>query len=464
MDDDYTEEVETVLPEGYNIGGRVEEETRSKTKKNGSKHGGFFKKFSKRKVAKATAVTKSTTPLEKKSSPSSSPSNAPQQKLQITSASKLAKADSNPSKIVKQERRDTEEAPTTSQPTREGSPTPTTECSLTDESAESQSKPSIYLDDDEETITDTTTLYGKITGVQSPKKEAVKEEEEEEDTSSIYGMIAGVLSPRKNNVEETKVEETKVEETKAEEKKVEEEPTSLESLLTATSTFVRGQSGVSGSSMRNMSSKNSELSEPIKQNTDDKVTSTRLDDDENASVEVVQTQGGGSVVAVAKPEKVPSSGHSWASAVATITGKVNEVMDGIDSVLVKQAEQEFERTEVAVDYKENPTKLFRLLQQKSWELAMKRLEKRPEEAEVWVYRKVVPENAPASDPDQSQQETKPAKYRWKLLPLHASIVLGAPLEVTIKILNTYPDAARKMDERGSLPVHLAASRLPFQPR
>lgn len=481
---DYTEEVETVLPDNYSIGGRTEE-TGPGSSSGTKKKGGFFKKFSRREKSKVTSppVTKSTTPLKKKSSASSSASNASQQKkLQITSASK----------IVKQERRDTEKAPTTSQPTRKGSPTPTTECSLTDESAESQSKNADDGDDD--TITDTTSIYGRITGVQNPRKD-VKEEEDEADTTSIYSKITGVRNPTKEVKEGNDESDTKEEDesdttsiygritgvlsprkSNVEEKKVDEAPSSLDSLLAATSAYVRGQSGLSGSSMKNMSSKKSEVSEPTKQHTDDKLASKLDEIAEQASVEVVQDQDGGSVVA--KPEEVSSGGLSWANislkvggfekafqmadpaaTVASITDKVNEVMGGLDSKLVKQAEEAFERTEVAVDYKENPTKLFLLLQQKSWGLAMKRLKKRPDEAEVWVYRKVAPENATASDPDQTQEETKPAKYRWKLLPLHAAIVLGAPLEVTTKILLTYPEAARKMDERGSLPVHLAASRL-----
>jgi len=479
---EYTEEVEAVLPAGYSIGNKKKEassrrrdapgngsSSRTTEKKTvSSRKGGLFSrsvskklsklrasrdKKSKAKVTSPTPVTKSTTQKKNPSAPSSQ---------------KQTKA---ASKIVKDDRRDTEEVPTSSQPTREGSPAPTTECSLTDESAESQPKPLADHDDDESTIMDTTSIYGRITGVQKQKVdvEEVKEEKAatpiEPDTTSMYGMITGMLSPTKSNVEEVKEKEA---------------ATPMESLLTATSAFVRGQSGI------NVSSKKITKAEPTKQHTEDEVAFEHDEIVEQASVEVVQEE----VSQVAKPVtwaknfslKVGGFETSFqiADPVATITDKVNEVTDkvnevmvGLDSDLVKQAEA-LEHKEIELDYEENPTKLFLLLQQKAWGLAMMQLEKHPEEAEVWVYRKFVPESAPnvpdASDPGKSQalvkQETalstvvkEPAKYRWRLLPLHASIVLGAPQEMTTKILLTYPEAARKVDERGSLPVHLAASRL-----
>lgn len=92
---------------------------------------------------------------------------------------------------------------------------------------------------------------------------------------------------------------------------------------------------------------------------------------------------------------------------------------------------------------------------------------------MWVYRKAKPEKAPnVPDADEHSQAlvvqhtalvvhdgSEMPKFRWKLLPLHAAIVLGAPTEIIQDIIRAYPSAAKKTDERGSLPVHLAASRL-----
>ena len=52
---------------------------------------------------------------------------------------------------------------------------------------------------------------------------------------------------------------------------------------------------------------------------------------------------------------------------------------------------------------------------------------------------------------------------WRLLPLHASIVLGAPFDLIEKILTAYPNAAKQRDMNGSLPVHLASTRIHSHP-
>ncbi|KAL7462452.1 hypothetical protein ACHAXS_002837, partial [Conticribra weissflogii] len=129
------------------------------------------------------------------------------------------------------------------------------------------------------------------------------------------------------------------------------------------------------------------------------------------------------------------------------------------------------------DYDEQPTKLFMFLQQRAWGLALAQLEKNPDEAAIWVYRKVGQQKAPnVKDGYKSQAlvvqsqamvvhdgNNNANKLRWKLLPLHASIVLGAPPEIIFELIKAYPQAATKVDERGSLPVHLAASRLDVDP-
>jgi hypothetical protein len=167
-----------------------------------------------------------------------------------------------------------------------------------------------------------------------------------------------------------------------------------------------------------------------------------------------------------------------------ITGLTNAIRDALDVVgnddaLTQQAKTidsinaNDDDAEEERDYETNPTQLFVNIQQRAWAAAMMQLQNCPDEAKVWVYLKAKPEKAPNA---QDAEENKEAlvvqhsslvvhdgngtpKMRWKLLPLHAAIVLGAPSEVTEAILKAYPNAAKKRDERGSLPVHLAASRL-----
>mmetsp|Transcript_24562 Transcript_24562/g.52926 ORF Transcript_24562/g.52926 Transcript_24562/m.52926 type:complete len:1345 (-) Transcript_24562:161-4195(-) len=172
---------------------------------------------------------------------------------------------------------------------------------------------------------------------------------------------------------------------------------------------------------------------------------------------------------------------------ANLADAVNDALNvvGNDNVLADQAkeldginaesingEEEEER-----DYDENPTRLFMYLQQRAWGLALTQLQKNPDEARVWVYRKAKAEKAPnvpdaATNPEAMVVQhsslvvhdgTEAPKFRWKLLPLHAAIVLGAPTEIIQDIIRANPSAAKKTDERGSLPVHLAASRLDVDP-
>ena len=170
--------------------------------------------------------------------------------------------------------------------------------------------------------------------------------------------------------------------------------------------------------------------------------------------------------------------------VSNLTDAVNDalhVVGGTDEELIDTAkdlddkvEEEEER-----DYDENPTRLFMYLQQRAWGLALTQLQKNPEEATVWVYRKARAEKAPnVHDAEvnkdamvvqhnslvvRDEKKAPPVTFRWKLLPLHAAIVLGAPTEIIQDLISAYPAAAKKTDERGSLPVHLAASRLDVDP-
>ena len=153
---------------------------------------------------------------------------------------------------------------------------------------------------------------------------------------------------------------------------------------------------------------------------------------------------------------------------STLAGAMNGALDAVvpnDEVLTEQAkgldDDNNDGEEESRDYEENPTHLFMYLQQRAWGLAVTQLKKNPEEARVWNYRKVKSEGVSTSTELVVHDGSSPDehKYRWKLLPLHAAIVLGAPTEIIQDIIRAYPEASKKSDERGSLPVHLAASRL-----
>ncbi|KAL7446611.1 hypothetical protein ACHAXM_011633 [Skeletonema potamos] len=479
---DFTEAVETVLPAGYTIT-KKSKKASSSPADSGSSSRSTDKGISSEKGSSGGGGGSSSkskrglfSRFNTKKTPKTNTTSAPPDSRKKTNTAA--------SKKTTEDRRDTKEAPHSSEPKREDSQAPPTDCSLTDESADSQ--PKLVDDNDDSTIIDTTSLYGKIIGVTSPKKSNNEEVNEEKAATPVESLMSAnaALVRAQSGISVSSETSTSSKRSIVSKKSVKSEPTEQDTEpATPDLALVRGQSGVSvssktsTSSKRRFSSKKSLKSEQT-QETEEEVTLVQ---------EEIVEQAQGEENFVAKQEEVLAAGHTWAKNISLKVGgfetsfnmadpvatMVNKVMNGLDSELVKQAKA-MEYKEEERDYDENPTKLFLLLQQKAWRLAVIQLENHPEEAEVWVYRKFVPEKAPnvhdASDLDKSQalviQTTalstvvkKPAKYRWRLLPLHASIVLGAPQEVTTKILHTYPEAARKVDEQGSLPVHLAASRL-----
>lgn len=99
------------------------------------------------------------------------------------------------------------------------------------------------------------------------------------------------------------------------------------------------------------------------------------------------------------------------------------------------------------DYDMNPTVLYQTIEAKQWEYAASLFKLRPSsskavscaaEAATWVVRK----------------ETN-GKLRWRLLPLHAGVIFGAPLALIELILAEYPAASQCKDDQGMLPLHLA---------
>lgn len=89
------------------------------------------------------------------------------------------------------------------------------------------------------------------------------------------------------------------------------------------------------------------------------------------------------------------------------------------------------------------TILFGYLQQRKWAEAFKRVRYHPEEAKMWVNSGLCP--------------SLPTK--WKVLPLHAAIILGAPVGFICELLDSYPNAVTEKDLKGSLPIHLSALAL-----
>lgn len=89
------------------------------------------------------------------------------------------------------------------------------------------------------------------------------------------------------------------------------------------------------------------------------------------------------------------------------------------------------------DYDSNVTILYELLESSSWEKARGRCRSHPAEVRTWIVRK---DNH---------------KVRWKLLPLHASIIFQSPNFLVSALLDKFPAAISRTDDQGMLPLHLA---------
>jgi len=81
----------------------------------------------------------------------------------------------------------------------------------------------------------------------------------------------------------------------------------------------------------------------------------------------------------------------------------------------------------------NPTKLFRSIEQRQWDNAVRQVGSYPQEAKVWTFRR----------------EDQSPKLRWTLSPLHAAIIYAAPDKVVKAILEAFPEAASKKDDEGT---------------
>lgn len=103
------------------------------------------------------------------------------------------------------------------------------------------------------------------------------------------------------------------------------------------------------------------------------------------------------------------------------------------------------------DYDQNPTVLYQAIEAKQWDYAISLFtdkgnnvdhnnndDDEEEASATWVVRKEFN-----------------GKLRWRLLPLHAAVIFGSPLELVELLLAVHPLAAQCKDDRGMLPLHLA---------
>ncbi len=118
--------------------------------------------------------------------------------------------------------------------------------------------------------------------------------------------------------------------------------------------------------------------------------------------------------------------------------------DGPTSPKGESKREWFDPDAFEVDYDTSPTDLFQALEARQFSYAdemFKQVYKQfNKDCKTWVVARGLTQNA---------------QLRFRALPLHAALVFGAPDDMVMKILNSYPNAARGRDVKGRLPIHLA---------
>eukprot|EP00970_Alexandrium_tamarense_P007573 scaffold1429_cov196-Alexandrium_tamarense.AAC.4 len=132
-----------------------------------------------------------------------------------------------------------------------------------------------------------------------------------------------------------------------------------------------------------------------------------------------------------------------------------------------------------VDFDLHPTGLYVAVHTKQWALVADRVKVYPREACTWVYRMgyegggddnttlgdngssvISPRHSVASPTNSSVVQNNlhggmRKVMKWRMLPLHASVIFSAPVAVVKALLKAYPGGASAPDDQGALPLHLA---------
>jgi len=124
-----------------------------------------------------------------------------------------------------------------------------------------------------------------------------------------------------------------------------------------------------------------------------------------------------------------------------------------------------------VDFDTNPTGVFVAIHTKQWQLACERVKVYPREVSTWVIRNGLSSESESDAPigsgssdrfdetkvtfPRSQAAAEAQKLRWRMLPLHAAVLFGAPADVVKTLINVYPPGCSAHDDQGMLPLHLA---------
>jgi len=90
-----------------------------------------------------------------------------------------------------------------------------------------------------------------------------------------------------------------------------------------------------------------------------------------------------------------------------------------------------------VNYDENPTPLYVLIEKRKSEEVIQHCLGNPDEASTWIVKK------------------DGGNIRWRLLPLHVALMIRVSDEAIKTIIKTYKEGVKNVDDQGRLPIHLA---------
>lgn len=111
-----------------------------------------------------------------------------------------------------------------------------------------------------------------------------------------------------------------------------------------------------------------------------------------------------------------------------------------DGNSVSSATTAMEDESLEVNYDQNPTKLYKLIEAQRWSPVLAEIAHNPDSTKVWVVR------------HDKKDNDNTGSIRWRMLPLHAAVVFNAPDPVMCMLIDAYPDAARQFDDRRMTPV------------
>ncbi|GFH60814.1 hypothetical protein CTEN210_17290 [Chaetoceros tenuissimus] len=86
-----------------------------------------------------------------------------------------------------------------------------------------------------------------------------------------------------------------------------------------------------------------------------------------------------------------------------------------------------------------PTKLYKLIEERKWDIAVRHCLENPDEVSTWVGQ-------------------NPKKNDARLLPIHLACSLRAPLILVAVLVQTSPEGVKRTDNSGMLPIHIACQK------